>query len=211
MVVPVLNKPELLYRMLDTIDHPVDDLLIIDNGRVLHKDPIVPMASRVHVLRMPTNLGVPASWNLGIKALPFAPWWLIVNSDAWFPTGSLEGFAAHACQGALTLSAGEPPWCAFALGDKAVAAVGLFDEALYPAYFEDDDWTRRAVAEGVPIIRPGIPVHHDNSSTISEERYAQRNRITFAANAQYYGDKVAAGDFSQGHWSLTTRRKLTWD
>jgi len=32
MVVPVLNRYDLLQRMLDSIDFPVADLLIIDNG-----------------------------------------------------------------------------------------------------------------------------------------------------------------------------------
>jgi hypothetical protein len=32
LIVPVLNRYDLLQRMLDSVDVPVDHLLIIDNG-----------------------------------------------------------------------------------------------------------------------------------------------------------------------------------
>ena len=146
-----------------------------------------------------------------IRDRPFAPWWLVVNSDAWFPPGSLARMAKAASRGALTLSGGAPPWCCFALGDQAVATVGLFDEGIYPAYFEDNDYERRCEHHGVPVVRTDVPVAHDNSSTIGEPRYAARNSETFAANAAYYGDKVARNDMTPGQWSLAIRRILSWD
>lgn len=211
LVVPVLNRPDLLQRCLDSIDYPVDDLLIIDNGGVVPTAPAVPYAERVHLLSMPSNLGVPASWNLGVKALPFAPWWLFTNSDAYFPSGSLAGMAASARRDALVLSAGEPPWCCFALGDMVVKTVGLFDESIHPAYFEDDDFNRRCEYHGVPVVRSGVTVGHDNSSTIADPAYAARNHKTFGANAAYYGNKVARDDFTEGRWDLWRRRELSWD
>ena len=35
MIVPVLNRPDLLERLLASIDYPVADLLVIDNGNVV--------------------------------------------------------------------------------------------------------------------------------------------------------------------------------
>lgn len=216
LISPVLNHPELLYRMLGSVDEKVGTLVIIDNGRgVVEQDCVFDAVSDwcddVFILRMPSNLGVAGSWNLGIKSTPFAPWWLIVNSDAWFPAGSLAMFAREATTDALTLSHGSPPWCAFALGEEVVQSVGLFDEALHPAYFEDDDLTVRIEAAGLPIRRPGIPVHHDNSSTLTEPRYAARNASTFHANRDYYMSKAYRGDLSEGRWSLKRRRAQSWD
>ena len=212
LIVPVLNRPDLLRRLIASIDFPVGDLLVIDNGHVVGDLQAVPHVQRLHVLRMPTNLGVPASWNLGIKALPFAPWWLIVNSDAAFIAGSLERFATEARRDALVLSGGAPPWCAFALGDDVVAEVGLFDEGLFPAYFEDNDYQRRCMYHGYPVVQSAIPMHHDNSSTIrSDPKLAAANDRTFTANYGYYMEKVQRGDFGPGCWSLDTRRELAWE
>ena len=211
LIVPVLNHPDMLRRLLDSIDYPVRDLLVIDNGGVVGNLHRLPHVERTTVLHMPTNLGVPVSWNLGVKALPFAPWWLIVNSDAHFPPGALELFDQQARSDALVLSGGAPPWCAFALGDAVVTIVGLFDEAIYPAYFEDNDYVRRCAHWGVDVVQSAIPVHHNNSSTIKEARYREANDRTFSSNFAYYQSKQYRGDMTEGHWSLTRRRELSWD
>ena len=93
MIVPILTRPDLLDRMLDSVDYPVHTLVVIDNGHCLpgnfaHRD----WASSAYLLRMPSNLGVATSWNLGIKATPHAPWWLIANFDLTWPRNSLAQF-----------------------------------------------------------------------------------------------------------------------
>jgi GT2 family glycosyltransferase len=211
LIVPVLNRPDLLRRLLDSIDFPVDDLLIIDNGGVVGNLHRLPKVARTHVLHMPTNLGVAGSWNLGVKSLPFAPWWLIVNSDAYFPPGALESFCTAARTDALVLSAAAPPWAAFAIGEQVVGTVGLFDEALYPAYFEDTDYERRCTYHGIPVVQSGVRVAHDNSSTIAEPRYAEANARTFSINRAYYQAKQYRGDMTAGEWTLARRRELSWD
>lgn len=211
--VAVLNRPDLLHRMLASIDHPVKHLVIVDNGRCLPLgQQVVQNVQHTDVIRMPANLGVAGSWNALVKSSPFAPYWLIVNSDAHFPAGSLARFDAEARPDALVLSGGAPRWCAFALGEQVVSRVGLFDEALHPAYVEDLDFERRVESAGLPIISSGIPVHHDNSSTIgSSPTFRARNDSTFSANHDYYRDKVAREDMTAGTWSLERRRSLSWD
>lgn len=213
MVVPILTREPLLYRMIDSIDHKVGHLIVIDNGDCVSKWECTHNENvhRVSVIHMPANLGVAGSWNLGIKASPFAPWWLITNFDVVWPAGSLAQFAMEATTDALVLSHGSPNWCAFAIGERVIQSVGLFDESLHPAYFEDDDMARRVEAAGLPIRRPGIPVHHDNSSTIQVQKYRERNDTTFQANADYYHAKAFRRDLSEGRWSLRRRRDLSWD
>ena len=212
MVVPVLTRPELLYRMLNSVDAKVDHLIVIDNGGCVDDLECYDneQIQRVSVIHMPANLGVAGSWNLGMKAAPFASWWLVCNFDITWPAGSLARFVSEARVGALVLSGGAPPWCAFAIGEEVVERVGLFDESLHPAYFEDDDMARRCYDAGLPVVRSGIPVQHENSSTLAAG-YAGRNAVTFGANAAYYGGKVARDDFSEGRWPLTRRRDLSWD
>lgn len=210
--VPVLNRPELLLRLVDSIDYDVEHLVVIDNGQCLAGLPYNAHVKNLHLLRMPTNLGVPTSWNLVIKSTPMVPFWMILNSDAWFARGDLESFARDARRDALTLSNGRPPWCAFTLGDEALRMVGLFDESFHPAYFEDNDYERRCKAAHVDVARSSVAPNHDNSSTLAaDDKLRRLNDVTFAANRRYFDYKVQTGDFTEGRWSLTRRRDLSWD
>ena len=212
LIVPILTGSQLLYRMLDSIDRPIARLVIIDNGNALNTSTGWPVehVQRTSVIKMPANLGVAGSWNLGIKATPFAPWWLIVNHDVMFEPGALGQFATMAAPDTLVLNGGPQPWCAFAIGEDIVRDVGLFDESLHPGYFEDVDMERRCTPT-VPIVRlPAGLIHHDNSSTLASG-YGEQNNRTYASNAEYYQRKVGAGDLTEGTWSLARRRANSWD
>ena len=77
---------------------------------------------------------------------------------------------------------------------------------------DDDDYQRRCQHWGLDVVHSSIPMHHDNSSTIrSDENLRVRNDYTFQANRAYYEAKCYRGDMTPGHWSLSTRRRLSWD
>ena len=210
LVVPILARPDLLRRMLASIDHPVGRLVVIDNGHCVADLPPMPNVAAVTLLSLPSNLGVATSWNLGIKITPMAPWWLIAGFDVTFAPGSLASMAASARADAVVLSGSDPPWAAFTIGEAVVDRVGLFDEGFHPAFFEDWDYERRCEAAGVQVVRTGTVVDHDNSSTL-KAGYHDHNRRTFPANRDYFEDKIARGDLTEGHWTLARRREQSWD
>jgi GT2 family glycosyltransferase len=210
LIVPVLNRYDLLQRMLDSVDLPVEQLLIIDNGSSTEQLKISDKFVKVTHLRMPANLGVAGSWNLGIKSFPFAKRWFIASNDVVFLPGALERLS-EARRDEITLTADAPHWQCFALGDEAVSTLGLFDECgFFPAYFEDNDYSRRADFAGVNIRLLDIPQRHDNSSTI-KAGYQDKNAKTFAANQSYYQHKTATNDYTSGSWSLDIRRANAWE
>jgi GT2 family glycosyltransferase len=213
LIVPVLNRYDLLERMLDSVDVPVQHLLVIDNGASVTAESLELKLSdkftKVTHLRMPANLGVAGSWNLGIKSFPYAQRWFIVSNDVVFRSGALEKLAT-ARRDEVTLTSDAPHWQAFALGDEAVNDIGLFDESLFPAYFEDNDYMRRAEFVGVNIRKLDIDLHHDNSSTI-KAGYQSKNDKTFFANQRHYQSKVDADDYSPGTYSLEIRRANGWE
>ena len=214
--VPILARPELLYRFLRSVDHPVGHLVIVDNGGVVDEDlawQSCEQAERVSVIHIPTggNLGVAGSWNLIVKVTPKAPFWMIANFDIVCPPGTLRSMAEAAPHTGLVLCGETQAWCLFTVSAQAVDRLGLFDESYHPAYFEDDDYLRRAVCHGVSVARNlDAPVHHDNSSTLAAG-YADANNLTFNLNAAYYQAKADRGDFTEGRWSLERRRMLSWD
>lgn len=214
LIVPVLNRYDLLQRMLDSVDAKVGHLLIIDNGASLSKAgrQLTYSANfeQVTYLPLPANQGVSGSWNLGIKSFPFHSRWFIGSNDIVFQPGALERLAT-ASKEEITLMESFPNWQMFVLGEEAVKKIGLFDECgFYPAYFEDDDYRRRADKAGVKITTVDIPLIHDNSSTI-QSGYQEKNSKTFTANNNLFNKKVEEEDFSPGYWDLTIRRNNSWD
>jgi GT2 family glycosyltransferase len=216
LIVPVLNRYDLLQRMLDSLDYPVGHLLIIDNGSsvVEHSFELnVPVCvEHTTYLPMPANLGVAGSWNLGIKSFPYADRWFFASNDVQFGPGALKTLS-EARTDEITLSGDFPFWQAFSLGYEAVRRLGLFDECgFFPAYFEDTDYLRRANELGVTIRKVDAPMSHDNSSTInSDQRLQRENSRTFTANQKYFSEKVAREDFGPGSWSVERRRVNGWE
>jgi GT2 family glycosyltransferase len=215
LIVPVLNRYDLLQRMLDSVDYPVGHLLIIDNGASEVDEDIElnipPCVEHTTYLPMPANLGVAASWNLGIKSFPYADRWFFVSNDVQFHSNSLERLC-EARTDAITLSSVFPFWQVFCAGYDAVRRVGLFDEAFFPAYFEDTDLMRRAERAGVPVVKLNVPMVHDNSSTLnSDPHFVHRNSNTFSNNQSHYSNKVANEDFGPGGWSVQRRRANGWE
>lgn len=210
LIVPVLNRYDLLQRMLDSVDVPVQHLLIIDNGEGADNLQFSDKFLKVSHLRMPANLGVGGSWNLGIKSFPYAQRWFITSNDVVFLPGALESLS-QARRDEITLTADFPYWQCFALGDELVSTIGLFDECgFYPAYFEDNDYMRRALFAGLNIRKILMPTKHDNSSTI-KSGYQDKNAKTFIANQSYYQRKIDNNDYSAGTWSLDIRRENGWE
>ena len=216
VVIPVLNGYDLLKRSVGSLPRSVQNVLLIDNGDCLSKwDLDVLNHPGLRLLNMPSNLGVPQSWNLGIKLYPHEPGWLLLNHDAWFEDGAWDRFSADAGEDRITL-AGSPPWCCAWIGRGVVDRVGLFCEAFYPAYMEDVDYERRARALGIPVEMSTATVGHDNSSTIrSDESLLRRNDASHAQNAAIYDNRWhGLQDHevpAQLDWSLYQRTVNSWD
>lgn len=224
IIVPILNQPELLDRMLASIDYPVERVIVIDNGGVVdtltggrHMYPFI-----VHVVKPGWNLGVAASWNLGIKASPLSPWWCIVNHDIEWGKGDLARLDAavdtHA--NAIYYSFG---MAAFGVTYHAIRSVGFWDESIHPAYNEDLDWQRRARLIGTIEVETGFTGTHVGSATIHSDPVLRfHNGRTHAANDAYYaakwgGPKQGGETFSTpfnrgghpGDWRLDIERLRT--
>lgn len=208
--VPTLTRHDLCDRMLSSIDYPVQDLIVVDNK----PDDWVPVkpehVSRLHHVRLPSNLGVAGSWNLIIKSAPFAPAWVIVNDDILFEPGSLQTMAYHLRSDAVQFFDVNPKWAAFAIGEDVVSRVGLFSELFHPAYFEDNDMARRVSEHDFDMEVVSAPVRHDNSSTLVSG-FDILNHKTFRANAATFEARDAGNVMTGGEWDLAVRRDLSWD
>lgn len=215
IIIPVLNRYDLMERAIRSIDYPVERLIIIDNGDGYDPDMLAWTAPWQHIQnwylwRMPTNLGVAPSWNLGIKATPHAQGWLLLNSDAYFEPGQLEHFYAD-CEDNMVVRT-EQNWSCVWVGQDVVSKIGLFSECYVPAYFEDNDYEQRAKAFNIPVMVSDAVVGHDNSSTLKANPvFGEKNQRSFADNNNLHEMRWRSGIPDAGAWDLGRRRTLGWD
>lgn len=206
-----LKRFDLAQRLLDSIDYPVEHLVIVDNSGTKTWQPSQPeKVKNLWVIRVPYGLGLVGAWNLIVKSTPHAPYWALVNDDAWFAEGALEIIAQDANPNGLAFPHIIPDWSCIVLGQKVVEQVGLYDERLYPLYFDDNDYERRIRNAGLPVTRIDAIVHHENSSTL-KSGYAEKNSKTYRKNQELFDSKVLNNDYSEGNWSLKIRRENSWD
>lgn len=155
--VPVLNRGDLLRRLVDSVDLDAEILVIVNSiGAV---DPSVADAVRdlenqqrrgvrVRVERIAGNLGVAGSWNLIMDR--FGGDCVISNSDIEFAPGILrETMTKIEARSDIVL---QHLWAAscFYVSATFPATLGWFDENIYPAYHEDQEIRLRSGALGVP-------------------------------------------------------------
>ena len=198
-------------RLLDSIDYPVENLVIVDNsGKKQFEPKVNDFVKNTWLLQVPHGLGANGAWNLIIKSTPFAPYWLIPNDDSWFEAGALETIASRVDTKAFNFVDIVPKWSCVIPTETSVNLAGLWDEAFHPIYFDDDEYEWRMKKLGVKFNRIEAVVHHNNSSTL-REGYGERNRVTFAANQSLFTNKKASENIREIGWSLAVRRKNRWD
>lgn len=212
----IVNTPYWLYRLIASVDYPVDNFVIFNNnGRGEITEELDNLAKLSHkfikkitVCHLPANLGVPGAFNLIIKSYINSPSWLIVNYDVAFGPGFLKEMAEKASDpevGMVHGKAGDfdlPSWDVFLIKDWVVQQYGLFDENLSPAYCEDADYLMRFVHKPIKIVKqldsiyyhgPGVDYYEHGSQTKKGEpelaaKLDQINEINFEYMFKKWGE-----------------------
>jgi hypothetical protein len=162
------------------------------------------------------NRGVSRSWNEGLRASfdDGNEATLLVNDDLFFYEGGFDEFAGFVlserkrvpnfgtitCFGLDTGTAGpvgagkfyqRPHWqgaACMAVGERAIGAIGYFDQNFWPAYFEDADYFRRLELSGIPTLwDERILLEHNRSQTVRADFLLKRLHAERTwRNEQYY-------------------------
>lgn len=217
LIVPVLNRYDLLNRMITSIDYTVENLIIIDNGDNLRQPTDEgprcdnPLIKNFRVVPILNNLGIAPSWNLGVKLVPFDQIFYFTSNDCVFAPRTLEKLATESARDKVTISELWPHWQLFSVGDKVFEECGLFDEAIFPMNFEDDEFEWRVGEMGYEVRKLDLPMVHDGQMTFkSNQHYAIRNQTTYEANGLYFRTKKHERRLNAGEWSLKIRRANNW-
>jgi GT2 family glycosyltransferase len=150
-VLPML-KPEWAAETIGSIRGSIvkNALVVVDNS-VEGLDPL--LASRLfRYVRPGTNLGCSASWNVGRSwAIRSEAPLVIVSEAVVFRDGGTvaQRMAAETTPrgGVRALQA----WHLVTLHHETLRSVGPFDVGFWPIYFEDTDYERRMMLEGVTM------------------------------------------------------------
>ncbi len=206
-----LSRFDMAQRLLNSIDYPVEHLVIVDNsGKKQFQPQVNEHVKNVWLIQVPHGLGANGAWNLIIKSTPHAPYWVIPNDDSYFEPGALATIAAEVNTNAFNFLDINPKWSCVVPGEGAVAKAGLWDEAFHPIYFDDDEYEWRMEKLGVEFNTINARVHHDNSSTLASG-YQERNNVTYSRNQSLFTNKKAAEDTGIRGWSLQISRDNRWD
>jgi GT2 family glycosyltransferase len=196
-----LNRGDHLMRCVLSVDYPIENLFLINNGKDLG---VAETVAKILARTIPNeklfedikieshnNLGCGPSWNRIIRTSPGD--WLICGNDIQFGAGGVKKIVeAHALHQDASLICASG-YNVFVLTEAGLSNAGLFDENFYPAYFEDCDHFRRIALSGAKAVNvPGFECVHGEapywgSSTIkSDPELDRKNGITFGNLQRYY-------------------------
>jgi GT2 family glycosyltransferase len=208
LIIPVLNRYDLLDNLLNSINYPVDNIFVVDNGGSYKID-----MPNVTVMNMPTNIGVAASWNLGIKCYPHTEYWTFTAIDAGLLPDTLEKTTVYSNENVMVIS--NYGFSYFSIGRDIIQKVGLFDENYFPAYYEDTDFEKRVRAMGYAsqIIYPDVNIKLLGTTVTvkSNPQYAKRKQETDLSNQHYLNKKFAGYDWTCYNWDLQRRIDNDWE
>lgn len=203
MIVPVLRFYDKLQQMLDTIDFPIGHIIVIDNGG-LCGELSCRSAGRLSVVRMPSNLGVPTSWNLGVQLEPFAEYWLFSQDDILWNPGGLE--RVHSVSNADVVGLGlldARPFSSFTVGENVFRKTGLFDESYFPLIGDDFNFHKRCHFHGIDEVDISGSYRAEKSATIRsmlEKTETSQSVLVDNYVRSVYGPPLICG------WKLDLRR-----
>lgn len=206
-----LKRFDLAERLLRSIDYPVEHLVIVDNSGTCSWNPVKPdFVVNMWVIRVPFGLGLVGAWNLIVKSTPYAPYWVLVNDDAWFEPQQMKNIEAEVDTQALNFLDIVPQWSGVVFGEGMIDKVGLYDENFYPLYFDDNDLERRVDLAGIDKKSIQCKMGHNNSSTL-HSGFESVNSRSYSNNAKLAAVRAVQGQIEAFPWTLKSRRENRWD
>lgn len=205
----IYNRPDLMERMVNSIDYPVGQLVIILNhvteeiaqmaDRIRAKVPGVIIYNPGDNQPKPVNLGFAGGWNWFLRNF-MKDWILVVGNDTCFLPGQLQKISEYYerhknDQPPMPVVNTNYGWNCGGITKAGLDIIGYLDENFYPLYYEDCDWNwRHTIAREKGLVSyPAegecqIQLHHDTSSTSSNLPQEKRDRMAaaFNRNVEYY-------------------------
>lgn len=195
LLVPTLALDlSLLQRFADSIDYPIKNKIVINNGKVGALDIWELNNPGWLVMEPGRNLGVSGSWNKAPKLFE-DDYWLIANDDHELQPGCLERICDVADKNykdvPVIYTNESRGFDLFVWTRLGVSLCGLFDENFYPGYHEDFEMRLRFALSGLDGCFVGgldFPMKHGKPFP-GGPKYRALLDIVDASNREYYTRK----------------------
>ena len=200
--IPILNRFDLLERLLESLDHPVEVLALVDNSggegdlssqlRTLQNEGH-PLINSIEIAKPFRNLGVAASWNCILTSFNSCSPALLANNDIQFSKGAIASALEAQIGGKACFTPFLPKpqsYSAFLINHLCWNTTGLFDEGFYPAYCEDlahqeqlDRHPDIQIIELTELQKQMAECNNESSATIGSDSKLDRfNQTSFQLN-----------------------------
>lgn len=220
--IPTINQAPLLNEFLDLYNRDFPDtlLIIIDNGKQSIQRKINqsieinnPESSGVlFVTHNTTNIGVAASWNLICKKIFDSGHThaIIPNDDVYWGHNAERMNYLLSTYPRDFYKTSHDNWCFFVISKTTYQKVGPFNEAFFPAYFEDRDYFRRMKLAGCSVFESvwfDPQIMHESQS-IKKDNSLLDN---FDKNEQLYIDMWGGKPgFEKYDLPFNGKKKIVW-
>ena len=225
-----LLKYDLLIRLIRSIDFPVDNLVILFQGGHNNNFDFSQIRNhfinKITIVKSSYNIGVARGWNYILQHFA-APYYIISGDDTYFEYGTLRNIYNFMSSGNVldhvmfdfgmnthNSNDGCSGFTSYIFTEKTKNVIGYFDENIYPAYVEDNDFWRRIILSGEPHGR--VPNTHifsgDNNVTGSctinsvSPDYRSKMHQCQQRNHNYYNAKwnndTSSHPFNRGDISI---------
>ncbi|GAQ85850.1 hypothetical protein KFL_002570180 [Klebsormidium nitens] len=165
---PVLNNGHWLKRLVYSIDVPVRMIQIIvgtmPGSKTMDtsvRDALEELNQRLppgflSVVDMGCNMGSGGGWNAVFEHNLDAPWYLLVSGDVAFAPGALARIPDELedPQNEKIFAFMYSQFRFFALRREALDLVGVWDENMWPSYYDDNEYQARM--ERAQALTPGV-------------------------------------------------------
>lgn len=198
------NQIDRFKKLIESINFPIKTISIIVNSNYEYFQQIRELSvssfvEKFEISFCPQNLGFGPSVNHHIKCYPKEDYWVFVEDDVEFGKNDLQQIyeLIQTYDGVFCDKASE--YILFALNRNMIKKVGFFDENLYPANYEDDDYRNRIMLSEVKVthfisscLHNGVAVDMEGGGATGKTLpLEQLNKLCecFKLNEQYYQRK----------------------
>jgi len=159
--IPTINRADLLKESLVDFAETfpdMDHLYIVDNGKQFIEVP-QPLVKKSTIHRPESNLGVAGSWtHMAQQAFDAGMDYIFIVNDDIVCGHNRQLLEQVIIDSKYAYFINSGSWSIFLLSRECFQAIGPFDDKFFPAYYEDNDYSRRLTR----FPRSGIVYHPDS-------------------------------------------------
>ena len=215
-----LIKYDLLIRLINSIDYKVDTVVILFQGgynnfdftKIKNK-----FINKFIFIKSSFNIGVSRGWNYILENY-LKTYCIISGDDNYFIPGNLKKVSEFMTEDKLnnimfTFNEGIS-FSTYIFTKKALETVGYFDENIYPAYYEDNDYHYRIRLSGNDFIQiPDVNILSGDSNMKHSHTCSSLNANAgkcFLRNEKYFKSKWnnSTSIYPFGRSDLTFKDKI---